>query len=554
MEPITRASSPGIEQKTLCFVLMAALAMVLVNLAGVILRGLWPAFIPGPWFLTIGSVIFTAVLVWRVPGLSRRMPGWINGAWHSHRVASLTVIIVHLVMLVQLARLTVHTADHEEPWWILTTNEFWTQHECGTAYFHAVELIERGETNIYSPDHYPGLNREMTPHTDIAGMRVEDAYQYPPPFLLLPKLLLSITRDYSILRVIWFVLQFLVIGVALILLARFAGGATGRWMLLLSPLVLVAPATLYGFQYSQFHLMAIALAVIAMVLIERHHNALGGAILAGTVLGKIFPGFLLILLTVERRWKALGWALVFGSLWTGMAMLVFGIEPFVAFFQFHVPRLQSFAAFAFLDVWPEVRFELITANMSPLGQVMKFDEMGAPGMSMNLAILVNTMAVVALVPLTAYSATRMSDSITRARVWLAVLGLASLVSPAAWGDYVPMPALWLVTMYAVEAAASRKMAVVMVVNTLFFYFLFGLVPLGRFPSETTTYVLSTITFGLMVTLMGWTLVGNPASAVRRMNALLRKKSWTSPRPRIRKPVLFQRRSSCSPAPAISQYK
>ncbi len=90
--------------------------------------------------------------------------------------------------------------------------------------------------------------------------------------------------------------------------------------------------------------------------------------------------------------------------------------------------------------------------------------------------------------------TRLIDSVTRARVWLAVLGLASLASSAVWGDYVPMPVLWLVTMYAVEVAASRKMAVVMVVNTL----------------------------------MGWTLVGNPASAVRRMNALLRKKSWTVP--------------------------
>ncbi len=536
MEPLTGTASGGIEKKIGCFVLMAALAMVVVNVLGFILRGFWPDLIPEPWSLTVGGVLAAAFLAWRIPGLSRRMPDWLNGAWHSHRAVSIIVAGLQLVMLVQLARLTVHTVDQEEPWWILTTNEFWTVHECGTAYFHAVELIERGETNIYSPDHYPLLNREMTAHTNIAGMRVEDAFQYPPPFLLLPKLLLSLTRDYATLRVIWFVLQLLAIGAALILLARFAGGTTGRWMLLLSPLVLVAPATLFGFQYSQFHLVAIALSVIAMVLIERHHNALGGAILAGTVLGKIFPGFLLILLAVERRWKALGWSLVFGSLWTGMAMLVFGIEPFMAFFQFHVPRLQSFAAFAFLDVWPEVRFELLTANMSPLGQVMKFAEMGVPGMSLNLAILVNTVAVAVLVLLTAYSATRLTDSITRARVWLAVLGLASLVSPAAWGDYVPMPALWLSTMYAVEVTASRKMAGVILVNTLFFYFLFGLVPLGRFPSETTTYVLSTITFGLMATLMGWTLVGNPASAVRRMNALLRKKSWNSPRPRIRRSV------------------
>jgi alpha-1,2-mannosyltransferase len=522
MEPITGTTSGGMEKKIVCFVLVAAIAMIGVNFMGFILRGFWPDLIPGPWFLTVGSVLAAAVLAWRVPGLSRRMPDWFNGAWHSHRAVSIIVAGLQLVMLVQLARLTVHTVDQEEPWWILTTNEFWTMHECGTSYFHAVELIERGETNIYSPDHYPVLNREMTPHTNIAGMRVEDAYQYPPPFLLLPKLLLSVTRDYATLRVIWFMLQFLVIGTALILLARFAGGTTGRWMLLLSPLVLVAPATLFGFQYSQFHLVAIALAVIAMVLFELRHHAIGGALLAGAVLGKIFPGFLLIVLLVERRWKALGWTLAYGSLWTGLAMLVFGLEPFVAFFQYHLPRLQSFAAFAFLDVWPEVRFELITANMSPLGQMMKFAEMGMSGVSMNVAIAVNSAAAVALMVVTAYGASRLTDSVSRARTWLAVLGLASLVSPAAWGDYVPMPALWLVTTYIVAAANSRKMAVFMAVNGLFFYFLFGVVPLGVFPSQMITYVLSTITFALMVALMGWTLVGDPVAAWRRIEEPLKR--------------------------------
>ncbi|MCP4606436.1 MAG: hypothetical protein GY847_39005 [Proteobacteria bacterium] len=38
--------------------------------------------------------------------------------------------------------------------------------------------------------------------------------------------------------------------------------------------------------------------------------------------------------------------------------------------NYYLPRLRSFAAFAFLVTWPETRLELITANLSPYGQII----------------------------------------------------------------------------------------------------------------------------------------------------------------------------------------
>lgn len=63
-----------------------------------------------------------------------------------------------------------------------------------------------------------------------------------------------------------------------------------------------------------------------------------------------------------------------------------------------------------------------------------------------------------------------------------------------------------------DASASRRRTFFLGVCGLFFYFLIGLVPLGIFPPPLFTYTLSTISFVLLVGLMGWTLVRKPSSA------------------------------------------
>ncbi len=501
-----KTRKPGIERRAVWFAITACLSIVTIHLLVTLLRRVVPGLPLAAWPITYGAIGLAAMASLAFPGFANRLPVWLDGTVRSHPVRVAAFSALALLAIVQTARLTTHMVDPDTPWWILTSNEFWTEHECGTAYFHAVELHDRGEKNIYHADHYPVLNREMTPHSEIQGMKVEDSYQYPPQFLLLPKLLLLTTDHYPTIRVLWFALQFIGVLGVLLLFARWVGGQHGRWMGMLSPIVIVSPAALYAYQYTQFHFIAIALAVAGMVAFEKQRNALGGALLAGAVLGKIFPGFLVILLIAERRWKAVAWTAGFGAAFTALALAVLGTDPFVAFFNYHLPRLYSFAAFSFLDTWPEVRFELLTANLSPYGQIMKLGEMGLPGMVSTMASGVNTLCTIALIGLSIRAAKRLDTNVRRAQVWLSILGLASLMSPAAWGDYVTIPAIWLLTTFAMEMRSNWRLAVLFGICGIFFYFLIGLVPVGGFPAQGITFAFSTLSFVLLVGLMAGSIL------------------------------------------------
>ncbi len=492
-----------IERTAVWFTLLTSVNMVALHLLAAIARRYLPESPVPIWRITAGIVALSACIA---PFTSGIMPAWLDGSAKRHPFKTTLFVLLSTLTLVQTARITANRINPENTIAILTGNEFWTEHECGTAYFHACEMNDRGEENIYHADHYPVLNREVEPHTDFEGMKVEDAYQYPPQFLLFPKAILLFTHHYPTIRYVWFALQFLGIAAVFLVLARWVGGTTGRWMAMLSPLVIVSPAALYAYQYTQFHFMAIALGVAGMIAFEKNKNAFGGALLAFAIVGKIFPGFLAILLLAQRRWKPLAWTAAFGLLYTAAAMAILGLAPFHAFFSYQLPRLHSFAAFSFLETWPEVRFELITANLSPYGQIIRFGEMGLPGMTADIASTINSTFVVLLIGAIILFARKMTAKEERAKVWLGILGLASMASPAAWGDYIPLPAMWLLTLLAAEATKNRTLAIASGICWFLFYFLVGTVPLGNMPSPTITYALATLSFTFLVGLQGWVLV------------------------------------------------
>jgi hypothetical protein len=498
-----------VERLIIWFTILATIGMVVAHFVVAIVHRLIPELQLAAWTITLGAIGLAAVFTLMFPRLSHILPEWLDGSAWAHPIRAALFALLALLTIVQIARLSTHKTDPNTSWWILTTDEFWSAHECGTAYFYAVELHDRGEENIYLADHYPILNRDIEPHTDFEDMRVEDAFQYPPQFLLLPKLLLNITHHFPTIRIIWFSLQFIGIAAVFLLLAHWVGGTAGRWMAMLTPLVMISPAALYVYQYTQFHFIAIVLAIAGMFAFEKQRNAVGGALLAAAILGKIFPGFLLILLLAEKRWKPLAWTAVCGIGITIIALVILGIAPFSAFINYHLPRMQSFAAFAFIDTWPEFRFELITANLSPYGQIIKLGEMGVRGMTQMIASGVNSFFTLILIGLVIIASRRLVSRVLRVQVWLAILGLASMMSPAAWGDYITLPAMWLLTVLAVEAGENRKLAIGFGVCWIFFYFLLGLVPIGTYPAPIITYTLSTINFILLFGLMVWVMLRRP---------------------------------------------
>ncbi len=492
-----------IERTVVWFTLLATVGIVAVHLFSAVARRYLPEAPFSVWGVTIGTIVFAAVIARFTYGV---LPAWLDGTAKQHPVKATLFALLALLTVVQASRITANRLNPENRVTILTGNEFWTAHECGTAYFHACELNDHGEENLYHADHYPSLNRELEAQTKFEGMEVGDAYQYPPQFLLLPKTILLFTDHYPTIRYVWFALQFLGIAAVFLLLARWVNGTAGRWMAMLAPLVILSPAALYVYQYTQFHFAAIVMAVAGMVAFEKNKNALGGALLAFAIIGKIFPGFLVILLLAEKRWKPVAWTFGFGVAYTVAALAILGLSPFSAFFSYHLPRLQSFSAFAFLDIWPEFRLELITANLSPYGQIMRLGEMGVAGMTPGLASAFNSLFTIVLIGAIIYAARRLVSRKHRAIVWLGILGLASMSSPAAWGDYIPLPAMWMLTIFAADAAKNRSSAITHGVCWIFFYFLLGTVPLGSFPAPAITYTLASISFFLLIGLQSWAVV------------------------------------------------
>jgi hypothetical protein len=132
--------------------------------------------------------------------------------------------------------------------------------------------------------------------------------------------------------------------------------------------------------------------------------------------------------------------------------------------------------------------------------------MGVRGMTQMIASGVNSFFTLILIGLVLIASRRLVSRVLRIQVWLAILGLASMMSPAAWGDYITLPAMWLLTVLAVEAGDNRKLAIVFGVCWVFFYFLLGLVPIGTYPAPVITYTLSTINFILLFGLMVWVML------------------------------------------------
>ena len=56
----------------------------------------------------------------------------------------------------------------------------------------------------------------------------------------------------------------------------------------------------------------IALSALAMYCFDRRAYALGGALLAFAILGKLYPGVFVLYLLLRGEWRAVAWTAVFG--------------------------------------------------------------------------------------------------------------------------------------------------------------------------------------------------------------------------------------------------
>src|SRR5207342_767161 len=124
------------------------------------------------------------------------------------------------------------------------------------------DLARRGEPNLYAEKFYPAFNwhsgtepPQLTSPVQGLSQYLEDPYQYPPQFLMLPRMALALTNHFMTIRIFWFVVQSLTLIAGVILLGFWIGGREGLLTILILPTLLAALPVMLNFQFGQFHAM-----------------------------------------------------------------------------------------------------------------------------------------------------------------------------------------------------------------------------------------------------------------------------------------------------------
>jgi len=277
-----------------------------------------------------------------------------------------------------------------------------------------------------------------------------DVFEYPPPYLLLPRALRLLTPDFMRLRMLWFGLSGGVVLLAFLVVARSLGPAASTRALLLSPIIWVPISTLSSLQKGNVQLMVIAASMLAMGLFERRRWAAGGALLAFVTMSKLYPGMLVVYLLARREWRAVGWTAALGVAFLAVSLVDTGWAPYPTFLQ-HLPGILGGEAF------PAFRNPAATAiNLSVPGIVFKLKLFGVPGMGFGASKIAGWCYTLVAVAATFFAGRRPIEHHEKPLAWLAILILATLRSPFLPVVYAAFPAVWLLTLVAAQAAPTAK--------------------------------------------------------------------------------------------------
>ena len=359
------------------------------------------------------------------------------------RLLKIGAAVTCALALLLVGRVSVFMLDQGRTEFAFLPSSVWeNEHSCLTAYHVAAEAA-RTHGDVYDNALYSATDDDpATPRKPrmLDGFQV-DVYEYPPPFLLLPRALHLLAPEFLSLRALWFGLNGLVLLTAFLVVGIQLGPAAGGRALLWSPFVWIAPPTLSMLQKENVQGIILAMSMVAMVLFARKRTAAGGALLAFATVSKLFPGLLVVYLIARREWRAVGWTAAFGVAYAALALVLFGWAPYAAFLD-HLPGLMSGEAF------PAFRKPMAMAiNLGVPGLVFKAKLFGAAagfGASKILGWLYTLVALGAVV----WVARRRTAPEHQVLVWLAILVVATLRSPFLPVAYGVFPVLWLLTLLA----------------------------------------------------------------------------------------------------------
>jgi len=403
-----------------------------------------------------------------------------------HRVLFALWCILSLVAVYQLGRMSVFMLDAEKEAYAVNPaisidrgKPFFANHNCLTAYAIGGYLAGHGVENIYDPRQYGNAETSTPIHDRIGNTFTIDPYLYPPPFLILAKLLFATSDDFFQIRTYWFALNVLVAIAAIGAMAVWIGGRDFSVYWLSLPMVLAAPNLHATFQIGNAHFFIICLAVSGMLAFEKKKEWMGATLLGFAIVSKIFPGILLAYLLFRGQWGAVlrtGVAIAALSLVT---LVLYGDRPFHAFVEFQIPRLASG------DAELARRFPAtILTNWSLLGVAYKL-EMQKLLMELDPAQVADAMKItfaIVLVTLTAFVGLRHARSsflsggtslnergrLIQTRTWLALIVLGQMLSPFLPWSYGSLAVVWLIALLAAPSERPILRGLLVAVAWLFF--------------------------------------------------------------------------------------
>lgn len=388
------------------------------------------------------------------PRLLQKLPARLDGIASREPLLTAGAVLLALVALFLHVRLSVYMGDPGQPQLSLMPNDaFITTHSCLSAYVEGARLAEEGAENLYHLQHWPHLTEGVENHPLEAAYQPFplDTYAYPPPFLLLPQLLLGQITPFYAQRAVWYAFNALAVAGALWTVAWWVGGRGGTRTLLLAPAIWLSAPLLATLQIGNVHAVIVSLTLVALVAFETRRTALGGALLAFAIVSKISPGIVLMVLLVQRQYRALLWTAAWALLYTIASIVLFGTAPLTSFISYELPRLSSGEALSFLAL-PES----VALNLAPFGVPFKLANIGIfSGDSWAAGRMLNQIYTLVLGVVTVLAARKGGGRRAKAELWAALAMAAALRSPYAPG-YVVVAMLWLLSLVAQDVRNYKQ--------------------------------------------------------------------------------------------------
>jgi len=360
--------------------------------------------------------------------------------------------VAAIAVLAEMGRLTVFMVAPAQVAYSTVPDSAWeVRHSCLSAYFVAGEAAGRGQDfyvdTLYNAPDDTGVGVRKARMLGPFGI---DVYEYPPPFLLVPRALRLLTTDFFRLRPLWFGLNVAVIVFALLAVARRMGPVVATRAVLLAPMAVVGMSLLNTLQKGNIQPVVIALAMVAMVCFEGRRWAAGALVLAYAILAKLYPGMLGVYLLARRQWRAAAWTAAMGVVLLVLSVADIGTAPFRSFVHF-LPGVLSGEAFpAFRNPGAQA------INQSIPGLAFKAKIFGVPGMGFGAAKVLGWLYTAIVLWVTVRVAQRPQADAEKPLVWLSIIILATLRSPFLPQTYGVVPSLWLLTLLAATYAPTAR--------------------------------------------------------------------------------------------------